>query len=214
MESSEHAPTDRNVYVKMELSMGGPALPDRGGSIEIWLRGERFRVRDHTGRMFGEICADLVARRGLGEPPATIEEIMDIHGAALRPRRDAVQLFGDLATQRGWVATEGEEPWPIPATKLAGIAHQIFAGEPAASLERVGSPTRLGRPCVEYRGLVDGETQGVAWQNQVHRIVSPPYLLLDDVRAAKVPDWYYVREVVELVEGHVADAEVRPPDDR
>jgi hypothetical protein len=203
-----------NVNARLRLARTGPALPPREGFMDIWLKGSRFRVRDEAGRSVAAILDDLAAPRGLGAAPRSLEAIMDVwsqSSAAGPAAPGATELYGDLATGEGWVRRRGQAAWPIAAETLAPAAEQILAGETDARLARRGSVTRLGRPGVEYQGVLEGEEQGVPYRSAVTRVVAPPYLLFIDVRDAANPDHAYTREVVALEEGAVADAHLTPP---
>src|SRR5512132_284876 len=94
-----------NVKVTLRLSRKGPGLPARESDMDVWLKGTRFRVRDRSGRDVGSIVRDVTHPRGLGDPPASMEEIMDIRSRSLRADDPgaATELYGDLATREGWV---------------------------------------------------------------------------------------------------------------
>jgi hypothetical protein len=202
-----------NVKARLRLTRTGPALPPRESYLDIWLKGARFRVRDGAGRDVGAILGDLAAPRGLGAAPRSLEAIMDVWSQSAEAgvaAAGATELYGDLATGEGWVRRHGQAAWPIAAETLAPAAEQILAGEPDARLERRGPVTRLGRPGVEYQGVLEGEEQGIPYRSAVTRVVAPPYLLFSDVRDAANPDHAYTREVVALEEGAVADADLMP----
>ena len=209
MTTPDDALATRNVYVRLEISMRGPALPERGGTVDVWWKGARFRVRDDTGRDHGSILADLAAPRGLGQAPGSIEEIMDVASAAEGPKPDPTELFGDMASGAGWVVPPGEGPWPIEADRLVAAANQIFAPDTETSLEEVARDTILGRASVEYAGTIRGTVGTATYTNQVSRVVSAPYLLLEDARDARNADYYFVRRALWVREDQVQDADVR-----
>ena len=121
------------------------------------------------------------------------------------------ELYGDLATGKGWVVRGGQAAWPIAADELAPAAEQILAGELDRQLEPRGQVTRLGRPSTEYHGFLEGGDQGIPYRSEITRVVSPPYLLFSDVRDAQNAGHYYTREVVSLEEGSAADLDLTPP---
>jgi len=203
-----------NVKARLRLSSMNPTLPARESYMDIWMKGPRFRVRDEAGRHVAEILGDLSATRGLGVSARTIEEIMDRwsqsqdRGAAARA---ATELYGDLATGEGWVLRGGQAAWPMRADELAPAAEQILAGELDQQLQPRQQVTRLGRPATEYHGYLEGDDRGIPYKNEVRRIVSPPYLLLSEVRDAQNASHSYTRELVSLEEGAATDADLTPP---
>jgi hypothetical protein len=203
-----------NVQARLRLSRSSPGLPARQSDMEIWLKGSRFRVRDEAGRHVSEILGDQAEPRGLGVPARTMEQIMDVWSLAQDPgaaARGATELYGDTATGEGWVRRGGQEAWPTSADQLAPAAEQILAGDAAARLEPSGQAVVLGRSATEYHGFIAGEEQGTPFRSEVTLVVSPPYLLRRDVRNAQNADHSFVREVVALEEGAVADADLTPP---
>lgn len=203
-----------NVHARLRLAQRAPATPPRDAEVEIWLKGTRFRVRDLARRRVDEILADVTAPRQLGAPARTMEELMDRHAAArARPAQDAppTELFGDLATDDGWVYPSKGARWPMPARELAPAAEQILSRARMVGLQIGPTSTRLGRTCTEYRGLVTVTEDGAQYTNAVTRLIAPPFLLLEDTRDATNQGLSYVREIVLLDEGAVTDADVTPP---
>jgi hypothetical protein len=203
-----------NVRARLRLARNHPALPPREDYMGIWMNGTRFRVRDESGRHVTEILGDLSAARGLGVPARSIEEIMDVwsqaqdRGAAARGVTD---LYGDLATGEGWVLRGEQAAWPIPADELAPAAEQILAGGLDKQLQPRGQVARLGRPSTQYHGFLEGQDQGIPYRSEVTRVVSPPYLLLSEVRNAQNASHSCTREVVSLEEGATTDRDLTPP---
>lgn len=203
-----------NAHIVLRLAQRAPATPDRDEELEIWLSGTRFRIRDPHGRRTAEIIADATSARGLGAPARTIEDMMDRYSAASAGRAGGAptDLFGDIASDEGWVFPSSGEPWPISAHELAPVAEQVLAGDRAAGLAQIGPATRLGRAGIEYRGVVTGDDAGVPFENRIVRVIAPPFVLIDDARNAGTGSSSYVREIVALDEGTVRDADVTPPD--
>jgi hypothetical protein len=190
-----------------------PILPPRQSFMGIWMKGTRFRVRDEAGRHVAEILAELSTGGGLGVPPRSLEEIMDIWSQSqgeAAPVRAVTELYGDLATGDGWVLRGHQAAWPMHADELAPAAEQILAGDLDRRLQPRGQVIRLGRPAMEYHGFLAGEDQAGPYECEVTRIVSPPYLLLNDVRNARNADHAYAREVVSLAEGASVDRDLTP----
>jgi hypothetical protein len=202
-----------NVKARLRLSRRGPSLPPRDSYLDIWLRGTRFRVRDEAGRDYSEIFADVTASRGLGAIPRSLEAMMDIWSQEPDPDAPtpiATELDGDLATDEGWVRRRGQAAWPIRAAKLTPIAEQMLAGALDPRLAPRGVITRLGRPCVEYHGVLEGEEEGRPYASVVTRVVSPPYLVYSHVQDARHASHSYTREIVALEEGVVGDHDLTP----
>jgi hypothetical protein len=190
----------------VRLTRTAPGLPRRESFMDVWMKGTRFRARDDWGRAVGTILDDLLAPRGLGKPARTMEEIMDRNAQAAGP----TDVYGDLATNEGWVASHGQPPWPMAAETLAPAAEQILAGELDPLLEKGAEPSCLGRRCITYHGLIEGEEESLPFQSRVTCLVSPPYLIAIDVRDAKNANHFYTREVIALEEESVADSDLTP----
>jgi hypothetical protein len=180
-------------------------------TVDIWIKGSRFRVRDESGRHISEMLADLRAPRGLGEPPASLEHMMDIWSQSREAVPAPTELYGDRATGVGRVRERGADPWEIPAGEIAPIAEQILAQKRSTNLERGRDVARLGRRATEYHGFLEGELGGVRWRSEFTQVVSPPYLLHRHVSDAQSPRCYYTREIISLEEGIVGDADVMAP---
>ena len=203
-----------NVRARLRLSRMGPGLPKREIYMDIWMKGSMFRVRDEAGRDMAEILEDITAKRGLGAAARTMEGIMDIWSVTLdegEATRGATELFGDMATDEGWVYPRGKARWAIAAERVAPAAEQILSKGRETQLEPLRDVTRFGKTCTEYHGFVEVEDQGVQHRNEITRVISPPFVLFDQVRNAQDSEHYYIREVVSLEEGAVTDADVAPP---
>jgi hypothetical protein len=200
-----------NARIRLKLHFHAPALPERTIEQTIWLSGTRFHVRDDAGRDLHEILGDVTYPRGLGLPATTMEEIMDRKDAARREPKGATDVFGDLASDAGWIAPAGGTPWAKSAGELAPIARQVLSGDRTPELTRAVEVTRLGRTATQYDDVIEVQEHGRALRTEVVRVMAPPYLLLDDRRDAETASYYYVREVLALDEGVVTDADVTPP---
>lgn len=211
--SQNHPGEYPNVKARLRLSRKGPGLPARENHMDIWMKGTRFRIRDESGRDVAAILGDLSASNGLGASPSSIEEIMDVWSQSQKANdvtHIATELYGDLATNEGWVRRRGETPWPIKAEELAPVAEQILDRELNARLEPRGEVSCLGRLCTEYEGFLAGKDQVTPYKSAVTRIVSPPYVLSSIARNTKNPSHFYAREIIALDEGIVTDKDLAP----
>lgn len=181
-----------NVHATVRLIRTAPGVPGRESVVEIWLKGTRFRVRDEAGRDASTILEDLAHPRALGKPARTIEELMD--ATAERRASGVTELYGDVATNEGWVVRHNAPPWPIDAEALAPAAEQILAGETTPSSE-----------------VIEGDESGIAFRTMVTRAISGRFVIRYEARNAKNGDHFYAREVVALEEGVVTDSDVAAP---
>lgn len=211
--SQNHPREYPNVKARLRLSRKSPALPARENYMDIWLKGTRFRVRDESGRDLAAILGDLSASNGLGASPHSIEQVMDVWSQSRADNEvvpGATELYGDLATNEGWVQRRGQTAWPIAADKLAPAAEQILAGKVDPQLQPRGQVKCLGRLCIEYDGFLEGEEQDVPYKTAVRRFVSSPYLLTSIARDTQNPGHYYTREIIALKEGVATDTDFTP----
>jgi hypothetical protein len=197
-----------NVRARLRSTLLHPSLPVRRSEMAIWLKDTRFRVRDEAGRHVAAILDDVSAPRGLGAPVRSLEEAMDIWAQSQDGRSSATELYGDRASSEACVRRGDQPPWTMPADALAAVAEQILAGEPDARLQAHGPVTRLGRQAMEYRGVVRGEDDAGSYECEVTRIISPPYLLLNEVRNACNAKHARLVEVIALEEGACSDADL------
>jgi len=200
-----------NARVRLRLHSKGPAVGERTIEQTIWLRGTRFHIRDEAGRHITEILGDVTAPGGLGQAPRTVEDMMDRESAARRPSQGPTDIYGDLADDTAWIYRRKQPPWSQPARELVAIARQPLAGDRTDGLAAGAASTVLGRSATEYRGEVEVTEDGRSRKNAVIRVAAPPFLMLDDVRAADNSTHFYVREVIELELDAVTDADVMRP---
>jgi hypothetical protein len=186
-----------------------PGAPTFETQMVLWLDGSQFHLRDETGRSYPEILGDVTSERGFGLTARTIEDFMDAWSAARRTRKPT-DIYADLASDEGIVVEEGGQPWTISAARLVGLADQVFTGGKEETLEPVGETTYLGRSCSEYKFSIEGVEDGVPYRSEVSWLVSAPYLLRREVRDAPEGHLSATTEVVELVEGVVAEDDLRP----
>jgi hypothetical protein len=187
----------------------GAALSEH--SMVIWLRDSAFRVRDEAGRPYSDVMSDVTAARGFGTTPRTMEEFMDVWDASRTPSdRGSTEFYGDLTTGNGTVREVGRESWSIDATVIAPVAEQLLTDGRETSLEPVAMSTCLDRPCAEYRFSSEGDEDGIPYRSDIRWLVCAPFVLLREVRDSKHPNLSVRTEVIELAEGTVTDADLRP----
>src|SRR5262249_36907927 len=110
-----------NVRARLRLTSRAPAVPGRVREQTIVPDGTRFRVRDEAGRDLYEILGDATAKRGLGLPAKSMEDIMDRRKAASRPSPGPTEIYGNLADDVGWVYPPRAARWAKPARELAPL---------------------------------------------------------------------------------------------
>jgi hypothetical protein len=204
---TEVVPRYPNVRARLRRTRTAPGTKPVETTLTIWLRDGAFRVRDETGRPYADVAGDVRSARGFGTMPRTREELMDAADRARAPARPPTELYGDLETGEGTVCEAGEEPWPVSPAVLAPVAAQLLTDGRETELDPVSTTTCLGRPCDEYRFALAGEEDGIPYRSEVRWLVSGPFVLLREVRDEGLSA---VVEVVELEEGTVTDADLRP----
>jgi hypothetical protein len=200
-----------NVRVHLRRTRRAPFAPTSQSSMVIWLSGERFRVRDESGRGYAHIVGDVTAERGFGLTPRTIEEFMDARSASRHPSDQVTELYGDVGTGEAVVQEAGGEPWAADVGAIQPVAEQVLADGREATLEPVGELTYLDRPCREYRFAMEGEEDGLRLRSDVRWLVSGRFVLLREVRDSAHGDLYALTEVLELEEGAVTESDLRQP---
>jgi hypothetical protein len=123
-------------------------------------------------------------------------------------QQGATEFIGDMASKHGCIYEPESAPWMIETEEIAPVVEQIFTDGLEAQLDSIETLTRFGRTCTKYHGFVEGEDGGAPYKSEIKRIVSPPFLFLNEVRDAEQSDYYYIREFVEFEEGKVTDKEV------
>jgi hypothetical protein len=81
-----------------------------------------------------------------------------------------------------------------------------------AELEPSGERSYLDRPCQEYRFALAGEEEGIPYRSEVTWLVAGPYVLIRDVRDARIKELWARTEVVELDEAGFAEQVLLPED--
>jgi hypothetical protein len=93
----------------------------------------------------------------------------------------------------------------IDASRLAGLADQVFTHGREEDFEAVGHTTYLGRGCEEYRFSIEGEEDDVPYRSEVRWLVSGPYLMRREIEDAPDGRFGAITEVLERVEGVVTE---------
>lgn len=197
--------SDRNVRVRLLVTRTAPPAPERAAPMVIWWYGDRFHVRDETGRGYAEIVGDVAQPRGFGLVPRTIEEFMDAHSAKPLGHTD---LYGELGVPDGLVSEPWGDSWEVDVEAIAPVASQVLAD--VGGLTPVGKETFLDRPCLEYRSVLEGRDNGIRFSSHIRQLVSGPYVLLREVTDARGGPMKLRAEVTELEEGSVQKIDVVP----
>jgi hypothetical protein len=213
LSSTTSVPEFPNATARLRIARTGPGLPDRERILTIWLCGTRFRIRDESGAHVSSILDDVPGTRGLGTPLRTVEAMMDLWSeASKRPTRPnrVTELWGDLASDEGYVKHGDADPWPKSADELAPLAVMILAPPVDDRLHVAGGERLLDRTGTRSEGRVEGQDEDGVFETEVTRIVAPPYLLREFVRDLRDPSRTYLRELLSLEEGAVTDADLIP----
>ncbi|MGW0432894.1 hypothetical protein ACWDV4_10160 [Micromonospora sp. NPDC003197] len=193
------------VQARLRRSGHLPGVPPSRTELLIWFDADRFLVRDENGRPYAEIVGDVTAARGFGLVPRTMEGLMDAASAARHPRRHGpTELSGDWATGQAIVREAGRPPWSIDISTVAPVAEQLLSTGREALLPAGNESTFLDRPCREYRFAIEGDEDGTPFRSEVRWLVSAPYVLLREVRDARISELSATTEVIELAEGAAA----------
>lgn len=201
-----------NVRIRLRTTNRTAAVDDQVSEVDIWLKGQKFHIRDHACRPMSFILQDVTDPGGLGRPLESIEEMMDVGTAdRLREGSSPTEIYGDLASDRAWVQEPYIKPYDMEASELAPIAEQVLARGKTPGLKVARTTSRLGRAAAEYRGMVDAIWMEEPRQNEVTRVVAPPFLLYEHSRPPGSGSRSYTREILVIEEGVVTDADVTPP---
>jgi len=193
----------RNVRARILVTRSIPGLPEFQAPLTIWWLGARFHVREESGRSFREVAEDVVAARGFGTLPRTVEGLMDAH-----IRFDGhVDVTGAVDTERGTVTEPWGDVWKCPIAHLTPLATQFLAGELGGQTQR-GRTRLLDRDGTEYTGRLEGTEDGRSYRSNVRRVVSGAYVLLREV-TDEVGPMRLRAEVTALDEGAVGEGDVK-----
>ncbi|GIG67998.1 hypothetical protein [Phytomonospora endophytica] len=194
---------DRNVRARMLVTRNVSGTPGPESKLTLWWLGDRFHVRDEAGRAFHDVATDVVAPRGLGFIPRTIEDLMNVR----LPLKGRMDCFGALGVAEGTITEPWGEKWKARTDRISPVAGQLFP----AGLESVrpsGHERFLNRDCVEYTTHREGTDGGRQYRSKVRLLVAGPYVLLREVTDEGGP-MRLRAEVTALDEGVVTEADVK-----
>lgn len=189
-----------NAYLKLQFEKADPSLPAISGHIEIWLKDSHFRYKDQTKRYPSEILADLKHPQGLGDPPVTMEEIMDMQSRYdNQSGPDFVEFGGNTANGDGFLFEAGASgPHAKEAGELLGLVEQVMCEAPKAGWVETGKETVAGEKCTVYAGKFKGSLNGASFESIVTRHCNSPFIFKYEVRDSKFPEHRLSWEVIEF----------------
>lgn len=194
---------DRNVRARMLVTRNVSGTPGPESRLTLWWLGDRFHVRDDAGRAFHDVGADVLAPRGLGFIPRTIEDLMNVR----LPLKGRMDCYGALGVAEGTITEPWGEKWKARTELIAPIARQLFP----SGLDGVrpsGRESFLNRDCAEYTTHREGTDGGTRYRSRVRQLVAGPYVLLREVTDEAGP-MRLRAEVTALDEGVVTEADVK-----
>jgi len=206
--------TDRNVRARLRYTRRLPGTRPMEGEVTIWWLGERFHVRDTSGRTVNQVLGDTAAPEGMGRLPRTKEQFMDTRSK----REGSVDIFGERSTEYGVILESRESaPYEVETKALLPSADRLFAGD-LKGLSAGAHGKLLGRDTVEYTNFLGGEKgksgtgggSGSGFHNRVRRLVAGQYVLLREVTDELGGSAKSRTEVIALDEGVVRPADVQP----
>ncbi|GLZ81601.1 hypothetical protein Afil01_64080 [Actinorhabdospora filicis] len=171
----------------------------------LWRLGDRFHLRDVSGRPLNQILADATGERGIGFEPRSKEEIMDTREAM----EGTVDVWGDLAAGKAVVRVDDLKPVTVDVKAVLPLATGLLAGDLAGRAPG-GRVRFLDRDCAEYISELSGTREGARWVTKVRTLVAGPHVLLREAVDAATGMGLRT-EVTALAEGAVTSAEVTPP---
>lgn len=208
---TDATPRFPNAYARLRRTHTAPGIRPSETRLTIWLWDTAFRVHDEAGRPYSDVMNDVRSTRGFGTTPRTMEEFMDTsYRSRQSTGRNATELYGDLRAGEGMVQEAGQDPWPVSPEMIAPVAAQLLTDGREAHAEPGSTTTFLDRRCVEYRFTLTGDEDGIPYRSDVRWLVSGPFILLREVRDQDINELATITEVVELTEGTVTDADLRP----
>lgn len=196
------APAPTNVRADLRITRLRPS-GDVTATQTLWWLGDRFHLRDLSGRPLDQILADATGERGIGFEPRTKEQIMDTREAM----EGTVDVWGDRASGTAIVRVDAHAPVTVDVKRVLPLAAVLLAGDVTGTPG--GRARVLDRDCAEYLRELTGTRMGARWTTKVRTLISGPYALLREATAA--PTTGLRTEVTALTEGTVTPADVTAP---
>lgn len=198
------APVPANVRADLRITVRRPS-GDLTAVQTLWWLGERFHLRDASGRTLGRIIADATGERGIGFEPRTKERIMD----GREPLESTVDVWADRARGTAVVRVDDLRPVQAGIERFLPLATVLLAGDLAGRAPG-GRVRFLDRDCAEHISELSGTREGARWVTKVRTLVAGPYVVLREAVDAATGMGLRT-EVTAIAEGGVTAAEVTPP---
>lgn len=199
------------VRARVRRTVRVPGMSPSHAELLIWLAADRFVVHDSGGRPYANLVGEVRSTRGFGVVPQGMEGLMDAVSANSRPHRgEPTELRGDWTSGRAVIREAGCAPWSTDVSTVAPVAEQLLATGRETSFPTGREVTFLNRLCREYRDTIEGDEDGRPFRSEARWLVSASFVLLREIRDARLPELNARTEVVELAEGSAAGA--LPPD--
>lgn len=200
-----------NVHARLQRRRQLPGTPRMTAVIDIWMRGNLFRIRDEAGRRATDLLADIQDPQGFGRLPRTIEDFMDTASDAERTSPGATEVFGDLSTGLATVLEAGQAPRSASALEFATVAEQVLVPSAGQVGRPAGQVHLLDRPAGLYESEVTGEADGFAYRSIFTWAIADPFVLRRRVSDAENPGRFAEVEVVLLEQSPVPDTDLLAP---
>ncbi|GAA3623156.1 hypothetical protein GCM10022223_45170 [Kineosporia mesophila] len=205
MSSNTSSSSDRafgypNVHARLRRHRRLPGTPETTTMIDIWLHGNRFRLRDGNGRRAVELRADIYAPDGFGLAPRTVTEFMEAESQTTRPLPGPTEVSGDLATGLAIIHEAGQEPRTVSALEFATAAEQLLVPEDRRSWRPAGTGL--------FESEVTGKEHGASYRSIFTWTVSGAFVLRRRVQDADNPGRFVVVELTLLEQDCVTDADL------
>ena len=197
-----------NVYLKVRLTQTDLTLPKLEGIFEIWMKDSECKVSDNTGRYGYEILNDFKHERGLGQPPSSMEEIMDIQTRRTSAEKPVpIQFYLDTQSMKGSFKKGDEASTEMDASELFILPGKFLSANLREGLEPDGDTTFLGLKCDTYSVDTNGEIDNGKYTTH-HRIIAyKDYILFSEAKDSVLENYALKLEVIEMKEGKVTDSD-------